>query len=83
MRCLVDYGKFELDDGQVISLKKNTHHLLPRAQCEPLIRQGILEHVNCWFNILTINIYINSYKYICTKKTLKLNIYDKIYVFIH
>lgn len=47
MRCLVDYGKFELDDGQVISLKKNTHHLLPRAQCEPLIRQGILEHVNC------------------------------------
>ncbi|KAK0089495.1 hypothetical protein PV325_007058 [Microctonus aethiopoides] len=47
VRCLVDYGKFELDDGQVISLKKNTHHLLPRAQCEPLIRQGILEHVNC------------------------------------
>ncbi|XP_034950581.1 DNA replication complex GINS protein PSF1-like [Chelonus insularis] len=46
VRCLVDYGKFELDDGQVIFLKKNTHHLLPRAQCEPLIRQGVLEHVN-------------------------------------
>ncbi|XP_008556431.1 DNA replication complex GINS protein PSF1 [Microplitis demolitor] len=46
VRCLVDYGKFELDDGQVITLKENTHHLLPRAQCEPLVRQGILEHVN-------------------------------------
>ncbi|CAD6234457.1 GSCOCG00001935001-RA-CDS [Cotesia congregata] len=46
VRCLIDYGRFELDDGQVIMLKENTHHLLPRAQCEPLVRQGILEHVN-------------------------------------
>ncbi|XP_069676358.1 DNA replication complex GINS protein PSF1-like [Periplaneta americana] len=45
VRCQVDYGKFELDDGEIVLLKKNSQHLLPRAQCEPLIRQGILEHV--------------------------------------
>ncbi|PNF37157.1 DNA replication complex GINS protein PSF1 [Cryptotermes secundus] len=45
VRCLVDYGKFELDDGESILLKKNSQHLLPRAQCEPLIRQGILQHI--------------------------------------
>ncbi|XP_015113272.1 DNA replication complex GINS protein PSF1 isoform X2 [Diachasma alloeum] len=46
VRCLVDYGKLELEDGQIISLTKNTHHLLPRAQCEALVRQGILEHIS-------------------------------------
>ncbi|XP_076239381.1 DNA replication complex GINS protein PSF1 [Calliopsis andreniformis] len=46
VKCLVDFGKLELEDGQIILLKKNTYHLLPRAVCEPLIRQGILEH-NC------------------------------------
>ncbi|XP_033225295.1 DNA replication complex GINS protein PSF1-like [Belonocnema kinseyi] len=45
VRCLVDYGRFEFD-GEIVNLKKNTHHLLPRAECETLIRQGILEHVN-------------------------------------
>ncbi|KDR19699.1 DNA replication complex GINS protein PSF1-like [Zootermopsis nevadensis] len=45
VRCQVDYGKFELDDGETVLLKKNSQHLLPRAQCEPLIRQGILEHI--------------------------------------
>ncbi|XP_043474727.1 DNA replication complex GINS protein PSF1-like [Leptopilina heterotoma] len=45
VRCLVDYGKFEFEDGQVVNLKKNTHHLLPSTECETLIRQGILEHV--------------------------------------
>lgn len=45
VRCLVDYGKFELDDGEVIVLKKNSQHLLPRSQCELLIRQGILQHL--------------------------------------
>ena len=44
VKCLKDFGKLELEDGQVILLKKNTYHLLPRAVCEPLIRQGILEH---------------------------------------
>ncbi|XP_011312271.1 DNA replication complex GINS protein PSF1 isoform X2 [Fopius arisanus] len=46
VRCLVDHGKLELEDGQIISLTKNTHHLLPRAQCEALVRQGILEHIS-------------------------------------
>jgi GINS complex subunit 1 len=45
VRCLKDYGEMETEDGTVIVLKKNTQHFLPRAQCEPLIRQGILEHV--------------------------------------
>uniref|UniRef100_A0A1B6DD39 DNA replication complex GINS protein PSF1 n=1 Tax=Clastoptera arizonana TaxID=38151 RepID=A0A1B6DD39_9HEMI len=44
VRSLVDYGKLELDDGEVILLKKNSQHLMPRSQSEPLIRQGILEH---------------------------------------
>ncbi|XP_076629424.1 DNA replication complex GINS protein PSF1 isoform X1 [Colletes latitarsis] len=44
VKCVMDFGKLELEDGQVILLKKNTYHLLPRAVCEPLIRQGILEH---------------------------------------
>ncbi|KAJ8673326.1 hypothetical protein QAD02_004588 [Eretmocerus hayati] len=45
VKCIQDYGKFEFDDGQVVNLTENTYHLLPRSQCEPLIRQGILEHV--------------------------------------
>lgn len=45
VKCLVDEGKFELDTGEVISMQKNTIHYLPRAQAEPLIRKGILEHV--------------------------------------
>lgn len=45
VRCLQDYGEMETDDGTVIVLKKNTQHFLPRSQCEPLIRQGILQHV--------------------------------------
>lgn len=46
VRCLVDYGKFELDDGEVITLKKNSQHYLPRTQCEPLVRQGVLQHIS-------------------------------------
>ncbi|XP_043270362.1 DNA replication complex GINS protein PSF1-like [Venturia canescens] len=45
VRCLVDYGRFELENGQVVNLKKDAHHLLPRSQCESLVRQGILEHI--------------------------------------
>ncbi|XP_034173711.2 DNA replication complex GINS protein PSF1 isoform X2 [Osmia lignaria lignaria] len=41
VKCVTDFGKLELEDGQVILLKKNTYHLLPRAVCEPLIRQEI------------------------------------------
>ena len=46
VRCLEDYGELELEDGTVVLLNKNTQHYLPRSQCEPLIRQGILEHVH-------------------------------------
>ncbi|EDV38922.1 uncharacterized protein Dana_GF25042 [Drosophila ananassae] len=45
VRCMEDYGKFELDDGEVIHLKKNSQHYLPRAQVESLVRQGILQHI--------------------------------------
>lgn len=45
VRCLVDYGKFELESGEVISFKKNTQHYLPKRQIEQLIRQGILQHI--------------------------------------
>lgn len=45
VRCLTDYGRFELDSGEVILFKKNSQHYLPRAECESLIRQGILQHI--------------------------------------
>ncbi|CAN9502446.1 unnamed protein product [Ophioblennius macclurei] len=45
VRCVKDHGEFEMDDGTVILLKKNSQHFLPRWRCEQLIRQGILEHV--------------------------------------
>ena len=45
VRCVQDYGELETDDGDVVLLKRNTQHYLPRALCEPLIRQGVLEHV--------------------------------------
>ncbi|XP_047207739.1 DNA replication complex GINS protein PSF1 [Girardinichthys multiradiatus] len=45
VKCLKDYGEFEIDDGTVILLKKNSQHFLPRWKCEQLIRQGVLEHV--------------------------------------
>ena len=46
VRCVRDYGKLELENGQTVTLKENTYHLLPRSDCEALIRQGILEHVS-------------------------------------
>lgn len=45
VRCLKDYGRFELDNGAVVFLKTNSQHYLPRCECEPLIRQGILQHI--------------------------------------
>ncbi|XP_070578614.1 DNA replication complex GINS protein PSF1-like [Ptychodera flava] len=45
VRCLVDHGEFETEDGTIILLKKNSQHFLRRSQCEHLIRQGILEHI--------------------------------------
>lgn len=45
VRCLRDNGHLELESGEVILLKKNSQHYLPRSECEPLIRQGILRHI--------------------------------------
>lgn len=45
VRCLTDYGKYELENGDVIFLKKNSQHYLPRAESEQLVRQGILQHI--------------------------------------
>jgi len=45
VKCLTDFGEFETEDGDVVVLKKNSLHLLPRVQCELLIAQGVLEHV--------------------------------------
>ncbi|KAK2147299.1 hypothetical protein LSH36_561g03098 [Paralvinella palmiformis] len=44
VRCLMDHGEFETQDGGVILLKKNSQHFLLRSECEHLIRQGVLEH---------------------------------------
>jgi len=46
VRCLKDYGEFETRDGTIVLLKKNTQHSLPRSDCEALIRQGVLQHVD-------------------------------------
>ncbi|XP_037072083.1 DNA replication complex GINS protein PSF1-like [Pollicipes pollicipes] len=45
VRCMEDYGEFETDEGDVVLLKKNSIHFLPRAQCQHLVRQGVLRHV--------------------------------------
>ena len=46
VRSLVDVGEIELDDGEVIVLKKDVQYKLLRSQCESLIHQGILEHIH-------------------------------------
>ncbi|XP_042209933.1 DNA replication complex GINS protein PSF1-like [Homarus americanus] len=45
VRCLKDYGEFELEEGDIVVLQKNTTHYLPMSHCQHLIRQGILEQV--------------------------------------
>lgn len=45
VKCLVDYGKYELSDGTVLLLKKDSRHYLPRNECEELITQGVFQHI--------------------------------------
>ncbi|XKL66590.1 hypothetical protein PGB90_010010 [Kerria lacca] len=45
VRSLVDIGRIELDDGEMIVLKKDAQYMMLRSHCETLIHQGILEHV--------------------------------------
>ncbi|VDD85675.1 unnamed protein product [Enterobius vermicularis] len=46
VQAVEDYGEFELSDGSVVVLKKNSLHSLPRCDCEMLLKQGILEFAN-------------------------------------
>lgn len=46
VRCLQDHGEFELADGQVILLAKNSQHYVQASDVQNLIRQGILEHID-------------------------------------
>jgi len=41
-----EYGELETPAGDIIVLKKDSIHYLPKAQCESLIRQGILEPIS-------------------------------------
>ena len=45
VKCLVDYGKHQLNDGSVILLKKDNRYYLPRTECEEFIRLQIFEHI--------------------------------------
>lgn len=46
VRCIRDYGQFDLEDGQPVMLKKDSIHYLPLSQCEKLIHQGVLEQTS-------------------------------------
>lgn len=50
VRChcasLQDYGELETSMGTTVNLARNTRHLLRRIDCEPLIRQGVLEELD-------------------------------------
>lgn len=46
VRCLKDYGEFELADGQCVSLLVDSQHYLLASDVQDLIKQGILEHIH-------------------------------------
>lgn len=46
VKCVRDYGQFDLEDGQPVMLKKDSIHFLPLNQCEKLIHQGVLEQTS-------------------------------------
>lgn len=46
VKCLRDYGQFDLEDGRPVMLKKDSIHHLPLSQCEKLIHQGVLEQTS-------------------------------------
>lgn len=48
VKCVRDYGQFDLEDGQPVMLKKDSIHYLPLSQCEKLIHQGVLEQTSLW-----------------------------------
>ena len=46
VRCIRDYGDYELDDGTIVVLSRGSTHFLQRSNCEKLIQQGYLEQIN-------------------------------------
>eukprot|EP01135_Chromosphaera_perkinsii_P005321 Nk52_evm2s343 gene=Nk52_evmTU2s343 len=44
VRCLVDHGEIQTENG-VVNLTQNSQHYLRKKDVEPLIKQGILAHV--------------------------------------
>lgn len=46
VRCLQDYGEFELSDGHTVSLLTNSQHYLLASDVQDLIKQGTLEHID-------------------------------------
>lgn len=72
VRCLEDYGKLELEDGEVITLKKNSQHYLPRLEIESLVKQGILEQIN-WMLNYTEPLYSNCCRDVFETKTKRIS----------
>lgn len=46
VRCLMEYGDYDLDDGTTVILSRGSTHYLQRAQCEKLIQSGVLEQIS-------------------------------------
>eukprot|EP01100_Stratorugosa_tubuloviscum_P010735 TRINITY_DN463_c1_g1_i1.p1 TRINITY_DN463_c1_g1~~TRINITY_DN463_c1_g1_i1.p1 ORF type:complete len:195 (-),score=64.58 TRINITY_DN463_c1_g1_i1:21-605(-) len=45
VRVIKEYGEFVTESGNVVLLRLNTRHFLPRVEVEPLIKQGYLQHI--------------------------------------
>lgn len=45
VKCLRDYGEFDIEGEQPVMLKKDSIHNLPLNQCEKLIHQGVLQQM--------------------------------------
>jgi GINS complex subunit 1 len=46
VRCLIEYGDYDLDDGTTVVLSRGSTHFLQRSQCEKLIQTGVLEQIS-------------------------------------
>eukprot|EP00126_Sphaerothecum_destruens_P010192 Sdes_comp20685_c0_seq2m16216 len=45
VRCTVDFGEIQTENG-IVNLTKNSQHFLRRSDVESLVKQGILQHVS-------------------------------------
>eukprot|EP01130_Rhizamoeba_saxonica_P006295 TRINITY_DN2506_c0_g1_i1.p1 TRINITY_DN2506_c0_g1~~TRINITY_DN2506_c0_g1_i1.p1 ORF type:complete len:120 (+),score=31.78 TRINITY_DN2506_c0_g1_i1:296-655(+) len=46
VHVLQDFGTLEMEDGTTLVLRKNNRVYLPRSEADPLVKQGILEHIS-------------------------------------